>query len=129
MSTEANLGVVRRFYQAFQNRDIVLMRELLAEDVTWTDSEVSGVCHGVDELIARVGRIIQRCDDSYEVRLVHLAADAAGRVLAVQAFTAERGDRSLRITEPVLYTLADGRILAVDNFYAEPGAKEKFWHS
>lgn len=91
-----NEAVMRRGYEAFAQRDLGTLKELLADDVVWHvpgDNPLSGTYRGQQEVFGMFGRIAELNDafsqelhdvlanDDHVVALVNQTMERAGRTL------------------------------------------------
>ena len=126
----ADIDVVRRLYQAVNNRDLVAAEDCFAPDVVWHlpgDSPIAGHHHGWaeirDQFMAKLGPL---SGDTFRAELVDVAA-GQHFVIAVQHATASHGGRSLDVTACQLITVRDGLIHEVRGHYSDQAALDAFW--
>jgi len=130
MTPAEQMDAVRRFYRACQNGDRAALDEFVSDSVVHSipgTSAVAGTRVGLDALLARFAELFEISGGSLRLELLHLASDGADRVIALRMSTAAREGRTIRITEPVLFTFRAGRIAEIQNFYADAEAKDEFF--
>jgi ketosteroid isomerase-like protein len=113
MADSAQVGVVRRLYEARGNPDII--RQVLAPDIRWEVVEgfpYSGVYVGLDELLGNFfGRLFQDFESFVAAGAEFI--EAGDRVIALGTYTGRAKttgkDFTARFTH--VWTLQDGKII------------------
>jgi ketosteroid isomerase-like protein len=130
MPGDADVAVVRRFYEAFAAGELDAAGACFTDEVVWHlpgNSPIGGAHRGWaeirDNFLARLGPL---SGGSLRVDLIDVAVGDEF-VVAVQHATAERGTARLDITGCQLMRLVDGRIAEVYGHYSNQDAFDRFW--
>lgn len=122
--------VVRRFYTAVAERDMVAAASCFAADAVWHlpgSSAIAGDHVGWeairDDFLARLAPL---SGGTFRAELVDVAVGGS-YVVAVQHATAHREDRELDITGCQLMTVREGLIREVRGHYSDQAALDSFW--
>jgi ketosteroid isomerase-like protein len=128
--TTADIDVVRRLYQAVNDRDLVAAERCFAPDALWHlpgHSPIAGDHRGWaqirDGFMAKLGPL---SGGTFRAELVDVAVGQRF-VVAVQHATASLGGRSLDVTACQLISLRNGLILEVRGHYSDQTALDGFW--
>ncbi len=126
-----NFEIIDQFFAAYGRRDIAALREVLAEDVTWTfpgRNRFSGIHRGVDGVVAffdAMGGVMGQSNVQAET-LIRSAND--DYVVEVQHIVTNRADgRNLDHRWCVLWTFRDGKIAAGQHLAADQYATDEFF--
>lgn len=127
MSSPADL--VRRFYAARQDGDPQLLRPFLRPDVRWTEPHVGdhmGALVGVDAVLDMIDRAQATTAGTFSLEVTQVI-ETANTCAAVIAWTAAKGEKTVRGRELAVFEVADGLITGA-TFHAEQLADdEAFW--
>jgi ketosteroid isomerase-like protein len=130
MPTTADVDVVRRLYQAVNDRDLDAAGRCFAPDAVWHlpgHSPIAGDHRGWaqirDRFMAKLGPL---SGGTFRAELVDVAVGQR-HVVAVQHATASREGASLDITACQLITVRDGLIHEVRGHYSDQAALDGFW--
>lgn len=129
MGAERNAAVVRAMFDAFARKEAFRLRDLFAEDVTWTvpgEGIMAGTVTGRDEIIRFLGRLPRETDGTYGSSLIDVLASEE-RAAAVYRAYGERNGRSIDIVQVLLFRLEDGVVREALALPSDPGAFEAFW--
>ncbi len=128
-ATERNAAAIRALFDAFARKDGFPLRELFAEDASWTvpgEGIMAGTVTGRDAIIRFLGRLPRETAGTYGSSLVDVLASPERAAAVYRAF-GERNGRSLDIVQVLLFRLEDGLIREVLALPGDPGAFEAFW--
>jgi ketosteroid isomerase-like protein len=126
--SQENVEIVRRSFQAFNDRDVDAMLEYWADDVTMRlvggfadimGAEFrghEGVRRWVDEWVGNLGV-------EAEIEAIHDAGDRVV-VIAVAAGAGDASGAPVELRGGQVYSFRDGLISAVDNYYEASAALE-----
>jgi ketosteroid isomerase-like protein len=126
-----NETVIRNLYDAFAARDMAVVQDLLADDVTWHapgTAQHAGVRHGKPELFATMGRLGELTGGTLRSEVIDVLANDE-RAVVLQWTRAQRSARPpLEDREVIVFQLRDGRVVeawehpgdlhAMDAFFA-----------
>lgn len=109
MNATGNIDRVRKLYAAYNARDWVAARGLLAADVEWFSAARGERVLGADGVLA----LLRSSADSFpgariEVRALH---EAGAHVIAECAFARESGDRGAPATFCEVSCFAEGKLV------------------
>jgi ketosteroid isomerase-like protein len=128
--TTADIDVVRRLYQAVNDRDLVAAGRCFAPEALWHlpgDSPIAGDHRGWaqirDQFMAKLGPL---SGGTFRAELVDVAVGER-YVVAVQHATASHAGKSLDVTACQLISVRDGLIEEVRGHYSDQGALDGFW--
>lgn len=131
MTTEhPNSVVMRRFYEAFADRDFAALRNLFVEDGVWHvpgRSPIAGSYRGVDSVVDDfLKRVVAQSDGTLQAEPIDVLANDR-HVVVLQRSTGQRARRSLDITVCRLFRVEDGKIAEVTPYYSDLYALDAFW--
>lgn len=129
--THPNLELIERFFAAYGSRDMVALREVLADDATWTfpgRHALSGTHRGVEAIVAffdAMGQVMGSAATHVE-RLV--LGMNEGYVVECQHIRTNRADGP-NLDQPlcVLWRFAGGKIAAGQHLAADQDALDAFY--
>ncbi len=123
-------AAVRRFYQAFAERDFSAVRECFAENALWHlpgKSRIAGDYRGADAIIgdflAKLGPL---SGGTFNVELLDIGVGDR-YVVAIQRATGMRDGKTLDVTACQLITVEDGKIAEIRGHYSDQYALDDFW--
>ena len=126
-----NLELIDRFFAAYGERDLAALRDVLAENATWTfpgHHRLSGTKVGVDAIVAffdAVGSVMGRSQPKVE-KLVLGANEQY--VVECQHVRTDRPDGpNLDQQLCVLWSFADGKIVSGQHLVADQDALDAFY--
>src|SRR4051795_9064175 len=109
-----NETVIRNLYAAFAARDMAVVQDLLADDVTWHApgrAQHAGVRHGQPELFATMGRLGELTGGTLRSEVIDVLANDE-RAVVLQWTRAQRSARvPLEDREVIVFQLRDGRVI------------------
>lgn len=129
--THPNQEIINKFFEAYSKRDMDAIRQVMAEDATWTalgQHPLAGVKNGINEIIAffdAMGGIMGKSNVKVE-KLVIGAND--NYLIECQHVWTNRDDGvNLDHHVCVLWTFKNGKILSGMHFFADPQAADRFF--
>ena len=129
--THPNLGLINEFFEAYGNHDLNGIRQVLAENATWTfpgHHPLSGTKVGVDEIVAffdDMGRIMGNSNVKVE-KLIEGVSEAY--VVECQHLRTNRADgHNLDHQWCVLWKFENGKIIEGRHLAADQHAVDKFF--
>ncbi|GHI10486.1 ketosteroid isomerase [Streptomyces cellostaticus] len=128
MSTNsAALTIAERFLTSFQARDWETLRDLLADDITWTmpgTGAVSGTIHGADAVVDRARHI---AGQGLYTELLHVLVGAHGAALSLHNTATAPDGRRLDEYLATVLTMRHGRITAIDSYLSDVDGMSSFF--
>jgi ketosteroid isomerase-like protein len=124
-----NEAIVRRIFAAFAHKQGFALRDLFADDATWTvpgDGAMAGVYRGREEIFRFLGGLPKETAGTYASRLVDVLA-SDDRAAALYRASGERHGRRLDLDQLLLFRLEDGLVREVLALPCDPAAFEEFW--
>lgn len=129
--THPNQEIINKFFEAYSKRDMDAIRQVMAEDATWTalgQHPLAGVKNGINEIIAffdAMGGIMGKSNVKVE-KLVIGAND--NYLIECQHVWTNRDDGvNLDHHVCILWTFKNGKILSGMHFFADPQAADRFF--
>lgn len=133
MEQHANLQLIERFFNAYSQRDLAALREVLADDAHWIfpgDHALSGTHSGIDAIVAffdavgsamgqslpHVERLVMGVSDQYVVECQQIQTNRAGAP-------------NLDQTMCVLWRFANGMIILGQHLAADEAQLNAFYES
>ncbi len=127
---QADVDVVRRFYEAVAARDVPTMESCFAAGAVWHlpgRSPIGGTHRGWpairDDFLLKLGPL---SGGTFRADLLDVAV-GDHYLVAIQHATASHGGRTLDITGCQLMTVRDGKIVEVRGHYSDQYALDAFW--
>lgn len=129
--THPNLELIDRFFAAYGERNLAALRDVLAEDATWTfpgHHPLSGTKLGLDAIIAffdAVGSVMGRSQPTVEKLVLGVNEQY---VIECQHVRTNRSDApNLDQQLCVLWSFADGKIVSGQHLAADQDALDAFY--
>jgi uncharacterized protein len=126
-----NLDLIDRFFAAYGKRDLAALREVLAEDATWTfpgHHPLSGTKGGIDAIVAffdAVGSVMGRSQPLVEKLVLGVNEQY---VVECQHVRTNRPDGpNLDQQLCVLWSFAEGKIASGQHLVADQDALDAFY--
>jgi ketosteroid isomerase-like protein len=126
-----NLELIDRFFAAYGERNLAALRDVLAEDATWTfpgHHPLSGTKLGIDAIIAffdAVGSVMGRSQPTVEKLVLGVNEQY---VVECQHVRTNRSDGpNLDQQLCVLWSFADGKIVSGQHLAADQDALDAFY--
>ncbi len=129
MERAENEALVRQIFDAFARKQGFALRDVFAEDATWTvpgTGTMSGTFRGREEIFRFLGRLPKETNGTYSSSLIDVLASDE-RAAAVYRATGERNGRRLELDQVLLFTLRDGLVHEVLALPTDPAAFAAFW--
>lgn len=128
MSTRsAAPAIAERFLDAFQARDWERLRDLLADDITWTmpgTGTISGTITGADAVVNRARHI---AGQGLRTELLHMLVGAHGAALSLRNTATAPDGRKLDEYLATVLTTRHGRITAIDSYLSDVDGMSAFF--
>jgi uncharacterized protein len=124
-----NEALVRRIFEGFAEKQALSLRDVFADDATWTvpgRSAVAGVFVGRREIFAFLGRLPKETGGTYTPSLIDVLA-SDDRAAALYRATGERNGQRLELDQVLLFRIGDERVREVLALPSDPAAFEAFW--
>jgi ketosteroid isomerase-like protein len=125
-STTEKLAIARAFHGALVSKDWGRLREILAEDATWTlpgENRISGEAKGADGIVERA-QLIASFGLNFELKHVLLSRD--NMALSLHN-TATRGQLRLDEYLSTVCFLRDGKIAAIETYLSDVDGMNAFF--
>lgn len=129
MARAENEALVRLVFDAFSRRQGFSLRDVFAEDATWTvpgSGTMAGVFQGRSEIFAFLGRLPKETDGTYSSSLIDVLA-SDDRAAALYRARGERRGRRLELDQVLLFRIENGLVREVLALPTDPAAFESFW--
>ncbi|MGH3785172.1 MAG: nuclear transport factor 2 family protein [Pseudonocardiaceae bacterium] len=129
MPEHPNVELVRRGYDAFNNRDMIALAALIAENVVWHvagRSLAAGDYHGRETTFAYFRHLHELTNGTYQAEL-HVAVGDAEHVISVDHSSARRSGRTYDENELVVFRFRDGRVVEAWQTFMCPYAHDAFF--
>jgi uncharacterized protein len=126
---EANAERLRGGYDALANDDIVALRALLAEEVTWRvpgRGPLAGDYHGVERVLALLAKRRQLSSDTFHIKVVEMLADR-DRVAVICVVSAERFGQYWSAPALHLWRMHSEKATDVCEFQLDQHGEQEFW--
>jgi hypothetical protein len=126
---EANADLVRAVFAAFARKEGFALRDVFAEDATWTvpgDGVMAGSFRGRDAIFRFLGRLPKETGGTYSSELIDVLASGE-RAAALYRARGERNGRTLELDQVLLFRIVDGRIVEALALPTDPAAFAEFW--
>ncbi len=128
---ESNLEIVNKFFAAYMKRDVSGIRQVMADDVSWTflgRHRLAGIKNGVEEVIAFFDRMGEIMSTSKPTIRKFIVAENDDYVVECQHIRTNREDGiNIEHDVCVLWTIKGGKIVAGRHFFADPEAVDEYF--
>jgi len=131
MADHANVGILRKAYEAFAAGDMAALTELFAEDVVWHlpgRNPLAGTHRGRDAVFAVFTKTAQLSGSTFRIELHDVLANDEHTV-AIQRETGSRQGRQLDVRDVEIYHVRDGKITEWWSFSDDERQNDEFWSS
>lgn len=129
MPEHPNVEIVRRGYDAFNNRNMDALAALVAENVVWHVSGrslLAGDYHGRETTFAYFDRLHELTNGTYQTEL-HVAVGSDEHVISIDHSSAKRNGSTYEENELVVFRFRDGRIVEAWQAFMSPYAHDAFF--
>ncbi len=129
MARAENEALVRRIFDAFSQKQGFALRDVFAEDATWTvpgEAVMAGTFSGREEIFAFLGRLPKETGGTYSSTLIDVLA-SDDRAAALYRARGERRGRVLELDQVLLFRIEAGLVREVLALPTDPGAFDTFW--
>jgi len=124
-----NEAVVRRIFDAFEQKRGFALRDVFADDATWTvpgSGSMAGTFTGREEIFNFLGRLPKESDGTYSSSLIDVLA-SDDRAAALYRASGERHGRRLELDQVLLFRIENGLVQHVLALPSDPAAFDTFW--
>ena len=129
MPAARNEAIVRQIFDAFAQKEGLVLRGLFAEDAVWTvpgRGAMAGVYRGRESIYRFLARLPKETDGTYSAELVDVLASDE-RAAALYRAHGSRHGRTLELDQVLLFTIGDCLVREVLALPSDPDAFETFW--
>ena len=129
MARAENEALVRRIFGAFAEKRGLALRDVFADDATWTvpgTGTMAGTFSGREEIFGFLGRLPKETDGTYSSSLIDVLA-SDDRAAALYRACGTRKGRRLELEQVLLFRVAGGLVREVLALPSDPAAFEEFW--
>ena len=129
MAPTENEAVVRRIFDAFEQKRGFALRDVFADDATWTvpgSGSMAGTFTGREEIFNFLGRLPKETDGTYSSSLIDVLA-SDDRAAALYRASGERHGRRLELDQVLLFRIENGLVQHVLALPSDPAAFDTFW--
>jgi ketosteroid isomerase-like protein len=126
-----NDALVRRVFDAFAQKRGFALRDVFADDATWTvpgSGSMAGTFQGRDEIFAFLGRLPKETGGTYSSTLIDVLA-SDDRAAALYRARGERNGQTLDLDQVLLFRIEDGLVREVLALPSDPATFDTFWAS
>jgi ketosteroid isomerase-like protein len=124
-----NEDLVRRIFDAFAQKRGFALRDVFADDATWTvpgSGSMAGTFTGREEIFNFLGRLPKETDGTYSSSLIDVLA-SDDRAAALYRASGERHGRRLELDQVLLFRIENGLVQHVLALPSDPAAFDTFW--
>lgn len=129
----SNQDIVDKFFDAYLKHDFTALREVMAEDVTWSflgKHKLAGVKRGINEVVVFfdiMGEIMSKSNPTLEKLMV---CSNDNYLIECQHIKTNRDDgNNIDHYVCVLWTFKDGIIISGRHFFADPPAVDAYFNA
>lgn len=129
MGRTENEDLVRRIFAAFAQKQGFALRDVFADDATWTvpgTGTMAGTFRGRDEIFGFLGRLPRETNGTYSSSLIDVLASDA-RAAALYRASGERNGRRLDLEQVLWFRIEGGLVQEVLALPSDPEAFDTFW--
>ena len=126
---DANVKLIERGFEAFAERDMETMAEILSPDVVWHtpgNNQLSGTYNGLEETFGLFAKVGELTGGQITNELHTVLADDDHAVALVNA-KASIGDKTLDAHNVFVYHIANGRVTEAWLSTDDQAAADAFW--
>jgi ketosteroid isomerase-like protein len=124
-----NEALVRRIFEAFAQKRGFALRDVFADDATWTvpgTGSMAGTFTGREEIFRFLGRLPKETGGTYSSSLIDVLASDT-RAAALYRASGERNGRRLELDQLLLFEIDGGLVQEVLALPSDPAAFDTFW--
>ncbi len=129
MARAENEAIVRGIFAAFAEKRGFALRDVFAEDATWSvpgTGTMAGVFAGREAIFRFLGRLPRETDGTYSSHLLDVLA-SDDRAAALYRARGRRRGRTLELDQVLLFRIENGLVREVVALPTDPAAFEEFW--
>jgi ketosteroid isomerase-like protein len=124
-----NEALIRRIFGAFAQKSGFALRDVFADDASWTvpgTSTMAGTVTGREAILAFLGRLPKETAGTYSSALIDVLA-SDDRAAALYRASGVRNGRRLDLDQVLLFRIEGGRVQEVLALPSDPAVFEAFW--
>ncbi len=124
-----NAALVRGAYEAFERGDMATVTAAMAPDIRWHTngrSAVAGTFHGIDDVMASLGRLAAESGGTFAAE-VHDVLASDDHVVVLGRVSADRNGRHLEDNYCHVFHVSGGLMTEVWVVNQDPYAQDEFW--
>lgn len=130
MSTEQNIEIVRRYFDAVARGDLDAVGAAFSSDIEWHqpgNGTLSGLHRGKNAVFTLLGQFMARSGGTFRIDSIGPLMAQGDLVATSLHFSAERPGASIAMSGVDMLRIADGRIREVWLFSEDQAAEDAFW--
>ena len=130
MADNANVELVTRGYEAFNDADIETLSAMFDENAVQHipgDSVIAGDKVGRDAILGYYAQIGELTDGTFSAVLESATADGPDKVVAKHHAQGKRGDQVLDAHDTLVFTIKDGKFVDLDERSADQAVADAVW--
>ena len=130
MTSEENVAIMQRGYEAFNTGDLETLTELFDEGMVWHlpgKSSFADDYQGRDATLAYFAQLGQQTGGTFRAELQELIGDDEDRVIGIQRSTGDRNGKHLDVGNCIVFQLKDGRVIDGREHFHDLYAWDEFW--
>ena len=130
MSTEQNMEIVRRYFDAVARGDLKAVGNAFSSDIEWHqpgNGGLSGLHRGKDAVFTLLGQFMERSGGTFRIDAVGPLMAQGDLVATSLHFRAEKPDASISMSGVDVLRISDGQIREVWLFSEDQAAEDAFW--
>lgn len=128
---QANIQIVKKYFESLAKGDLATLGSLLAENVVWHQpgqGSLSGTHHGKAAVFALFGRFLEISEGSFRIDSVGTLMANGDSVAAPLQFSAKKhGGARIEMAGIDLMRVENGLIQEVHLFSGDQTAEDAFW--
>lgn len=130
MSTEKNIEIVRRYFDAVARGDLEAVGDAFSSDIEWHQpgsGALSGLHRGKEAVFALLGQFMERSAGTFRIDAIGPLMAQGDLVATSLHFRAEKPGASISMSGVDILRIADERIREVWLFSEDQAAEDAFW--
>jgi ketosteroid isomerase-like protein len=130
MTSDENVAIMRRGYEAFNTGAMDTLVELFDEGMVWHlpgKSSFADDYQGRDATLAYFAQLGQQTGGTFRAELQELVGDDEDRVIGIQRSTGDRNGKHLDVGNCIVFQLKDGRVIDGREHFHDLYAWDEFW--
>jgi len=130
MTSDENVAIMRRGYEAFNTGEMDTLVELFDEGMVWHlpgKSSFADDYQGRDATLAYFAQLGQQTGGTFRAELQELVGHDEDRVIGIQRSTGDRNGKHLDVGNCIVFQLKDGRVIDGREHFHDLYAWDEFW--